>query len=890
MGEPPRTAPGAPPGLARRLLARVVPDAERPTVLGELDEMYRDRVGARGAAHARRWYWRQVMGFVVRGRGVRRAAAAGTREGTMAWFGDFLADVRHAVRGLRARPAFTAVALATLALGIGANSAVLTLANAHFLAELPYHRPDDLVLIWETGRDSDEVTTVSPGNYLTWRDEAASFADIAAFNVDYATLSGDGVAERVSAAAVAPHFFDVVGVAPVLGSGFDDGEIRGGDGDVVLLSHGLWTRRYGADPAIVGTSIRVDGRPHRVAGVLPADYRQPERGLAWQGAEVWRPLVLDGQRERYGARFLRTVARLTPGVVMEQARAEMAGIAVRMEAAHPEANRGRRIQVWTLDDYLLGSARPVLWLLLAAGAAVLLIVCANVANLTLARGQERRREFAVRAALGSGRGRLVRQVLAESVVLAWAGGALGALVAYAGRDVLQAVQSRFFSGLVAAEVDLAVVVGTTALALAAGLLFGLPSALSASATDLRGALGEGGARAGRRTHAARNLLVVGQVALATSLLVVSLLLTRSFAAMVGVPPGFESEGVLTFSVAPPRSGYDGREALVQYFRDLGRELESVPGVTAVSMVSDLPFTTENRWTSVEVEGVPWDPEAPPTTEQKIVLPGYFGVMGIPLLSGSLPGDGWAATDGDVPVAVNQELAARFWPDRDPLGRTLTLHWDSVRVLRVAAVVGNVLDDGFDAAPDPLVYIPWGAMPQGRMSFVLRTAGTVPGLAEAVQGAVGRVDADVPAADLRALDALMAETVVRPRAASLLGATFALLALLVAAAGIYGVVSYLVQSRTREIGIRAALGASADQLMRLVLGHSTRLVVVGLLLGVGGALLAGRVLAGVLFGIRPWDPPSMVGAAAVLAAVATAAALIPARRALRVDPREALRAE
>lgn len=879
------------PGRARRWLARVVPAEERDIVVGELDELYRVQATKRGTRAADRWYLRQVIGFTLRAWRIRRATTIDEdEEGGMGWTEGLVGDVRWALRGLRKRPGFTFVSIATLALGVGANSAVFTLVNAHFLTPLPYHRPDDLVLIWETQRNGDDVTTVSPGNYFTWREEARSFVDVASFNVDVATLSGDGAAERVNAALVAPHYFQLLGVVPVLGAGFDEASSRAADGRVVVLSDGLWRRRYGADPDIVGRDIRVDGRPHTVVGVLPASFRQPEKSITWQGAELWRPEALEEQHDDFDSRFLRTIARLAPGVTIGQARVEMDAMAARMAEAYPEANAGRRIQVWTLGDYLMGDSRPVLLMLLAAGAAVLLIVCANVANLTLARGQERKREFAVRAALGSGRRRLLRQVLVESVVLSLAGGLIGAVLVYVGRDVLEVAQERFFSTLVPATVDARVLWGTTAVALVAGLLFGLPLALAASSTDLRGALVEGGERAGKASGVAQNLLIVGQVGLASTLLITALLLTRSFGTLVNVPPGFDAGGVLTFAVSAPSTGYEGRAEVEAYFRDVWGELAGVPGVRSVGMVSDLPFTTENRWTSLEPDGMTVDPANPPVSDFKVAMPEYFEVMAIPVVSGALAADGWAPLDGEIPIAVNERLSEMYWPGEDPLGKGLSLPWDPPRRLRVAAVVGNVLDDGFDATPEPLFYVPWGGMPQRRMTFVLETASGGPDVSAAVRAALGRVDPDIPASDLRTLDEILALTVVRPRAASLIGGVFAVIALLVAAAGIYGVLSYTVQRRTRELGIRSALGASGSQLVNMVLAHSTRLTGLGLLLGILGAFAAGRALSGILFGVGAYDPVSLFGATVLLGAVGTLAAWMPARRAVRVDPREALRTE
>jgi putative ABC transport system permease protein len=865
----------------------VVPSSEIDVAEGELWEGFQVKSEREGKRAATTWYRRQVRGYVLRCLVVRRVTSV-EREGTMGWFDDLGGDVRWAVRGLRKRPAFTFVAVATLALGIGANSAIFTLVSAHFFSALPYEQPDELVLVWETGRNTSEVRTVAPGNYWRWREDAASFSDIAAYNVDRATVSGDGFAEGITASVVTPHFFDVLGASPQVGGGFDETSARAADELQVILSHSLWVRRYGSDRGIIGRDIRVDGQPHTVVGVMPPSFRQPERSLSWQSTELWRPMLLEDERDVFTSRYLRTIARRSPGVTVEQAREEMLLLADRLRAEYPEANAGRSTIVRTLDDYLMGDARPTLMMLLAAGAAVLLIVCANVANLTLARGEERRREFAVRAALGSGGGRLVRQVLVEGLVLALLGALFGTLAVIGGGDVLQGIQARFFSGLIDIAVDWRVVALTTSVAFGAGTLFGLPLARSASRPRLREALVEGGERGGERSgaNATRSVLIIGQVGMATTLLVLAALLSRSFNELVNVPPGFEPGGVVTFTVSPPSAGYADEDAVLGYHRDLRAEVEAIPGVTEIGMVSDLMFTTENRSTNFSIEGREHDPENPPNSEFHIASPEYFDVLGIPIRAGIVVeaiGD-----EAEAPVVVNERMAATFWPDGDALGAGLTL--SSGLALRVAAVVGNVLDDGYQGVSEPIFYMPFNSMPSRRMSYLVRATGDLGPVTAGLREAVARVDPDIPAADLYLLESMMEETAARPRAASLIGSVFALIALLVSAAGIYGVLSYAVQSRTREIGIRAALGASDNQLMSMVMGHSTRLVLIGLVLGAIGAIGAGTALSGLLFGVRVWDPASMAGAAVLLGGVATFAAWLPARRAVAIDPKEALRAE
>jgi putative ABC transport system permease protein len=788
---------------------------------------------------------------------------------------------------------FATVAVLTLALGIGSNSAIFTLVSAHFLAPLPWERPRDLVLLWEADRATGDVTTVSPGNYWAWKEQARSFSGLAAFNVDVATVSdGEGAAEEVTASLVTPDFFEVLGVRPGMGAAFTADAARQASGDLVVLGHAIWVRRFGADPGIVGRSVRIDGRPHTVVGVAPEGFRQPERRLVWQGAQLWRPLLLEEEHDDFDSRYLRTVARLAPGASLAEARVEMNGLYARVTQAHPEQNGAWSVTVRTVDDYLLGDARPVMWMLLGAGAAVLLIVCANVANLTLARGQERRREFAVRAALGSGGARLLRQVVVESVVLSAAGGAVGAFGVYAARGLLQAVQSNYFSGLVDAAVDWRVVSFTALVALAAGVVFALPLARTASRAGLRADLGEGGARsgAGVGVRGTRNLLVVGQVALATTLLVVATLLARSFGVLVSVPPGFDPRDRITFDLSVPRARYPDRDALERYYREVRRDVEAVPGVVAVSMTSDLPFTSENRWTTFGLEGRPFDERTAPRADFHTVLPDYFEVMGIPLREGRIFTEAWEPVE-DIPIVVNERMARRVEESGDAVGRSVLLYRDGAPIaLEIVGVVGDVLDDGYAADAEPVFYMPWGASPQRGMSVVARVRADASGVVDRVREAVARIDPDIPAARPRTLDALLAETVARPHAASRIGATFALLALLVAAAGIYGVLSYAVQSRTREIGIRSALGADPARLVTMILGHAGRLLAVGLILGLAGALAAGAALSGILFGVRAWDPLSVGVAVTLLGGIGALAAWLPARRAVRVDPKVALTAD
>ncbi|NIR42865.1 MAG: ABC transporter permease, partial [Gammaproteobacteria bacterium] len=747
----------------------------------------------------------------------------------MRWIGEVTGDVRWALRAMRRRPGFTAVAVVTLALGIGSNSAVFTLVSAGFMAPLPYERPKELVTIWH----ESAISTVAPGTYFAWKETARSFAAVTAFNANESTISGDGNAERVMGSVVTPDFFAVLGARPELGATFTEESARQAAGALVVLSHGLWVGRYGGDPGIVGRTVRLAGRPHTVVGVMPSSFRQPEQELQYQRAQFWRPLLLDERHDDFYGRFLRTVARLAPGVSVEQANVELGVIAERLAQENPDEERPFAAVARRLSDDLRGNVRPALALLMGAGAAVLLLVCANVANLTLARGQERQREFAVRAALGCSRGRLFRQILVEGIVVAVAGAAVGTVAVLLTRRGLQSVQERYFSVLTDVSVDIRVVAVTAFLALVAGVLFAMPLARTASRRSLRTPLVEGGGQSGWGPSASglRNALVVGQVALATMLLAVSALLLRSFDTLVSVPPGFDPRGRVTFDLYPPSADYSEPADRERFYREVLREVEAVPGVASVALASDLPFSEWNMGTRVAPPGQPYDDETAIRADLQGVSPAYFQVMGIPVLAGQVFEDAWP-TGASVPVVVSRRLARMLVPGGAVVGQTIIRGSDPPWAHRIEAVVGDVRDGGYAAETEPILYVPFGPRGLRFGSVVVRAEGNPSAVVPGIRAAVGRVDPNIPAANLRSMDAMLASTVTEPRAASRAGTGVALLALLVAAAGIYGVLSYSVQVRTREIGIRMALGAHVSGIVSTVLGRSVRLLAVGLFLGLG----------------------------------------------------------
>lgn len=878
-----------PPALLRGLLRWAAGTADAEVADGDLQEAFGERVERQGLPEARKWYLRQVMGFVLR---VPVARARTVGEGGMSWIREGMRDVRWAARGMRRRPAFTVVAVTTLALGIGSNSAVLTLVSASFLAPLPYEHPKELVTIWHGPEPiSAAVETVAPGTYFAWKEAAGSFAGLAAFNVNETTISGAGEAARVTGSAVTPDFFEVLGARPKVGATFTPASAREAAGSVVVLGHDLWVQRFGADPDIVGRSIRLAGRPHTVVGVMPSSFRQPEQELEYQRADFWRPLMLEERHDDFYSRFLRVVARLAPGVSVDQANVELDGIAQRLARQNPDEERSFAAVARGLRSDLMGQVRPALVLLMAAGASVLLLVCANVANPTLARGQERQREFAVRTALGCGGGRLARQILVEGIVLAVAGAALGTAAVLLASRALQSAQHRYFSVLTDVSVDVEVVGLTTIVALLAGLLFATPLARTASRRSLRGALAAGGGATGwgRRTGLLRNTMVVGQVALATMPLAVAALLVRSFDTLVGVPPGFDPPGRITLDLYPPPRTYPEPADRERYFREILREVEALPGVASAAVASDLPFSDWNMGARPALADRPYEEAKAVAAGLQGVSPSYFQVMGIPVLEGQVFGEGWPS-DEIVPVVIGETLARALVPGGRALGRTIFLGDDTVHAHPVVTIVGDVRDDGYAAPPEPMLYMPFGPRGLWFGSLVVRAvtdrSEVIPGIRAAVRG----VDPDIPAANLRTMDAMLASTVSVPRTASRAGTGVAVLALLIAAAGIYGILSYSVRVRTREIGIRAALGADPQAIVSAVVGRSIRLLALGLFLGVGGALAAGSALSSFLFGVQSWDPARLATAVVLLALVGVVAAWAPASRAIRIDVTEALRAE
>jgi putative ABC transport system permease protein len=804
-------------------------------------------------------------------------------------------DVRYGARMLARSPGFTAIALLTLAVGIGANSAIFSFVDAILLRPLPYPESDRLVFLTEWSKQVPEMS-FSVANFEDLLDQNRVFESLFAVRSQDYVLTGEGEAERLAGRQVTSGFFDTLRVRPVIGRAFTPEEDRPGAERVALLGEGLWLRRFGGDPGVLGHRLVLDGEPYTVVGVLPDTLHS-----AFRQAEIWTSLGrladrLGGPARRGSHPGIYVLARLAPGVDVARARTAVKGLAARLAAQYPGTNAGQSMTVEPALRTLVGPLRPALLILLGAVAFVLLIACANVANLLLARAASRQKEIAVRSALGAGRGRVVRQLLTESVLLALAGGTLGLAVAAAGMSALRAVLPDRAPRVGEVALDGTVLAFTFLVALGTGILFGLLPALQTARVDSAQTLKEGGrgGSGGPGRQRLRSFLIVSEVSLALVLLVGAGLLVKSFLRVLGADPGFEPEGTLTLTVSLPPSSYDEPAKRAAFFDRVLEGLEGIPGVRAYGSTAPLL----GHWqTSFTVEGQPEAlPGQAPSTDITRVSPGLVRAMGMRLVRGR----DFTARDREgrpLVCIVDETMAATYWPGEDPLGRRLRLGSgkdNDKPWLTVVGVVAHVKNYGVDHDSRVETFVPYRQDPLSFATLVVRTPGDPAALAGAVRGVVRSVDPDVPVFSVRPLaDVVADEHVAKRVAAQLLGA-FAVLALLLAAIGIYGVMSWAVTQRTREIGVRVALGAGRADILRMVLAHGMRLAGVGLAVGLGLAFALarglGHVLGTLLFGVSPTDPPTFSAVPVLLAAVALLACLLPARRALRVDPVRALHYE
>ena len=802
-----------------------------------------------------------------------------------------LQDLRYGIRKLAKNPGFTAVVVLALALGIGANTAIFSVVNAILLHPLAFKDPGRIAMVWmdnrKLGVDQDWHSYL---NFLEYKNGSQTFEDIAAFNDRSFNLTGAGDPIRVLGAWATASLFPVLGVDPILGRAFTSDEEEPGRDLVVVLSHGLWQRRFGADPQIIGQQISLNGKNRTVIGVMPASFRFPDKD-----AELWVPLSPDAQlRNNRNALWLKAVGRLKPGVTLEQARADMGTIAGRLEQQY-DFMSGYGVNLVPIHDQVVGSVRPAMLVLLAAVALVLLIACANVANLLLVRAAAREREIAVRAALGAARGRLVGQLLTESIVLATAGGVAGLLIAVLGLRMLLAMAPVDIPRLDQIRVDWQVLAFALGLSLATGVVFGLVPALQASRPDLNESLKEGGrgSTTGIRGRRIRGALVISEIALSLVLLIAAGLMIKSFVHLQQFNLGFNPDRMLTLRLQLPGSKYKDDSQVAGFYRELLDGVENLPGVQSVGAISTIFLTKTPYSTNFTIQGRP-----PLRPGQQIevpidsISPNYFRVMGIPLLRGrEFTDDDKAGAPGVV--MINQTFARRFFPDEDPIGKRFVYGMPdgpNPPWLTIVGVVGDTRRTGFDAEIRPETYLPYSQTPDRSMYLVVRAASSPMPVIQPVRDAVWAIDKDQAVFSVETMDQLLSEMMAQRRFNMLLLAIFAGAALILAAVGIYGVMSYSVTQRTHEIGVRIALGAGRATVLRQVAGQGMMLAAAGIGLGLAGSLALTRLMAGLLFEVHATDPVTFVLIPLLLGGVALAASVIPARRAMKLDPILALRYE
>jgi len=795
-----------------------------------------------------------------------------------------LRDIRYGVRSLLKRPGFTAIALVALALGIGANTAIFSLVNAVLLRPLPFAEPDRLVWVWGNIKNGGNRASVSPLDFLDYRQQNHTFEEFAASLQLRLNHTGDGEPERLEANGVTGNYFQALGAKPAFGRTFLLENEKPGNDQVAVLSYSFWQKRFAGDPAIINKTITLDGRSFAVLGVMPADFSMP------RAADIWVPLNFDihpGMKQRK-AHFLRPIGRLKAGVTMAQAQADTDAIARRLEEQNPESNSGWNLRLVSLREQLVGNTRPTLFILFGAVGFVLLIACANVANLLLVRAAGRQKEIAVRTALGAGRWRIVRQMITESVLLALVGGALGTLLAFWGVELLVALSAGSLPLTANVQIDATVLGFTLLVSLLTGVLFGLAPAFRTMKLNLSESLKEGGRSGGEGAHRnrTRSVLVVIESAVAVVLLIGAGLLVRSLWLLQDTSPGFDPRNVLTMGVNLPGEKYDAPEKSARFFSELESRVAGLPGVEAVGLVSELPLSGQPNDMPYTVEGRP-----PVSIDQAFdddfrrVNTDYFKALGIPFLRGRNFTE-QEVREGARVVIISDLLARQVFPNEEPLGKRLIMAMGNT-AFEIIGIVGDIRHRALESNPAAAMYMP---AYEGSMNVVIRSQGDPASLAAAVRKEVLQIDPNQPVADVRTMEQWLDRAVAGPRYRTTLLGLFALVALALASTGIYGVMSYSVSQRTHEIGVRMALGARRNDVLRLVVRQGMTLVIIGVAIGLAGAFALTRLMASLLFGVTAKDPFTFVVVSALLAVVAFVACYMPARRATKVDPLTALRYE
>jgi len=817
-----------------------------------------------------------------------------------------LQNIRFGVRLLLKNPGIVAIAVISLGLGIGANTAIFSVINALLLRPLPYKDPDRLVMVWQFNQQKGwRQNPVSYPNYGDWEDKNQVFNGIGAFSsYDIAfNLTTRGEPERIQGALVSANFFPILGVEPIRGRVFRPDEDEPGGERVAIVSQGLWQPRFGGAPNLVGSPLALDGNSYTVVGIMPNQFKFP------QSVEIWVPLAQDPIRGRSysrGTRYLNVIARLKPGVRLDQAQANMNLIAKQQAEEYPEFNSNLGVEIIPIKEQVVGHFRLALTVLLCAAGFVLLITCANVANLLLVRGVGRQREIAVRLSLGANRARIIRQLLTESMMLAALGGAVGLAVAWWGKSLLVVHDS----GLPRVEeigIDGPVLGFTLALSLLTGLIFGLVPALQASKPNLNELLKDGGAKGGMEgshRNRLRSLLVISEVALSLMLLISAGLMLKSFRRLTEVDPGFISDNVVTAEITLPKSKYSQDQQITRFYQQLLERVASSPGVRSAGIVTCLPLSGADSNTGFFIEGRPLPgPGETNHTYYRSVSHDYFNAMGVPLVKGRH----FTAHDNhDAPkvAIINETMAQRFWPNDDPLGKRLAFDFEAMtfdttkgaqlniagNAREIIGVVKDIRHSGLDGRLNPETYVPYSQLPSPAMTLVARSSASTLNAVAVMRNQVWAIDNDLPLSKVRTMDMVMSESLAEQRFRTTLLGVFALVALLLATAGVYGVISYSVTQRTREIAVRLALGAQPRDILNLVVRRGFRLLMIGIALGIAGALVINRTLSTLLFEVSSYDPVIFAGFSLVLASAALIASYIPARKATKIEPMISLKTE
>ncbi|NDQ55955.1 MAG: ABC transporter permease [Acidipila sp.] len=790
-------------------------------------------------------------------------------------------DLRYAARSLRKNAGFTAVAVLTLALGIGANTAIFSFVYGILLRPLPYAHPERLVVLEDYQANYGKAPSSYP-EYVDWKDQKQIFEQVDTFFMSSAALTGTRQPEQVRVVQASAGLAALLGAQPFLGRSFLGDEDKPSAPRVVMLEYGFWQKQFGGDRNIIGQTLQIEANPYTVIGILPASFHFE------RPADVWMGLRLDESISERGLHYLTVMGRLRPGLSLAAARQEAASVEKRLQEQR-KTTHGLRLT--DAQTFRVGDARPSLLALLGAVGFLLLIACANVANLLLARASARQREMAVRRALGASRGRLIRQLLTESLLLSALGGALGALLAWWGVDLMTAAAAHSIARIEEVRLGGGVLLFTLFVSVATGVLFGLAPALRATQSSLGASLKAGGRSGSEGAHSRglRSLLVVSEVALSLVLLVGAGLMIHSFTRLMRVPRGFDSSGVLSFQVSLPKARYEKAEQQRQFFQATLERLRALPGVTSVGLTSALPASGDGANGGVGVEGLAADPENLPMAEKTITGGNYFSAMRIPLRRGRYFSEKDTATSPQTAI-VNEAFARRFFPNQDPIGKRLDFMWETKGMQEIVGVVADVNYHGMESQITPQIYVPYVQRPDPYATIVVRSSGDLAALPAAAREAVLAVDASQPISDVRTADAVVARSLAPRNLSVTLFALFGGLGLALVAVGIFGVISYSVSQRTREIGVRVAFGAQQRDIVNLVVGQGLRLVVAGVGVGLLASFVLTRLMAGLLYSVTPTDPVTFGGVTVLLGAIALAACYVPARRAMRVDAMVALRYE